>query len=270
MASVLSRCDAEGTPAYLETASKSNVAFYEARDFAISSEFSITAEGPCVWSMCRQPHPQVGASNAAIGHVAPNQTDGASVDADSEPPPFSQRALRSRGLWSIAVVMVGAVLLARWLQSTGGIAGMRAHYGNSVAFVAVLMQALLSLSPVPSQIVAIPTAVVFGFWLGATLLWTGWLLAAFVQYALARYTAKELDFEQILKRLPRRIRELPAHHPAFLILTRWFPAGYHVVNTVAGAYEVPLFRHAWCAAVSIVPRAVFLSAVANGLASAWW
>ena len=184
LASVLSRCDWEGTPAYLETAGESNVAFYEARGFTVAGEFSISAEGPRVWSMCRQPRPQVGASDPGMGNAAPNDTGRASVDVDSEPAPFWQRALRSRGLWSIAAVIAGAILLARWLQSTGGIAEMRTHYGNSVAVIAIFMQAFLSLSPVPSQIVAIPTAIVFGFWLGALLLWTGWLLAAFVQSVL--------------------------------------------------------------------------------------
>jgi len=37
------------------------------------------------------------------------------------------------------------------------------------------------------------------------------------------------------------------------------------VNSAAGAYEVPLGRHAWCAAISIVPPALIVSGLANGL-----
>ena len=42
-------------------------------------------------------------------------------------------------------------------------------------------------------------------------------------------------------------------------------ASLHIVNSAAGAYDVPLQRQAWCAALSIVPPALIISGLANGL-----
>ena len=121
------------------------------------------------------------------------------------------------------------------------------------------------MSPVPSQVAAAPLVLLFGFWAGALLIWLGWWTAAGAQFYLARRTAVELDFEGLRARLPGWLRELPAGHPAFLVLVRWIPGGSHVVNTAAGAYGVPLRRHLSFAALSIVPRALFFAGIVHGI-----
>jgi uncharacterized membrane protein YdjX (TVP38/TMEM64 family) len=131
--------------------------------------------------------------------------------------------------------------------------------------ILVPIQALLSITPFPSQVVAMPMALVFGFWVGTALVWCGWMIAAAAQYWIARRVAADFDFEAARARLPRPLRELPAHHPAFLIVTRWVPGGSHVVNGAAGMYGVTLARHMACASVSIIPRAAFFSGVVNGI-----
>lgn len=54
LAPVLARCDAEGTPAYLETATPENVPFYESHGFAVTGEVTLP-RGPYLWLMTRQP-----------------------------------------------------------------------------------------------------------------------------------------------------------------------------------------------------------------------
>jgi GNAT superfamily N-acetyltransferase len=49
----LARCDAEGIPAYLETATESNLAFYRALGFAVSHEWTVSKKLRC-WSMFRK------------------------------------------------------------------------------------------------------------------------------------------------------------------------------------------------------------------------
>jgi GNAT superfamily N-acetyltransferase len=51
---VLSRCDREGWPAYLETSLERNVRFYGARRFAVTGQTSLP-NGPPVWFMWREP-----------------------------------------------------------------------------------------------------------------------------------------------------------------------------------------------------------------------
>lgn len=52
---VLTRCDAEGVPAYLESSKEANVAFYRRHGFEVTEELSVTARGPRLWLMWRQP-----------------------------------------------------------------------------------------------------------------------------------------------------------------------------------------------------------------------
>jgi GNAT superfamily N-acetyltransferase len=54
LAPVLERCDAEGLPAYLETATPENVAFYEARGFTVTGRTTLP-RGPELWLMTRSP-----------------------------------------------------------------------------------------------------------------------------------------------------------------------------------------------------------------------
>lgn len=49
----LARCDADGVPAYLETATESNVGLYARLGFALTGEWSVPKGGPCFWSMIR-------------------------------------------------------------------------------------------------------------------------------------------------------------------------------------------------------------------------
>jgi GNAT superfamily N-acetyltransferase len=51
---VLSRCDREGWPAYLETSLERNVRFYGSRRFAVTGQTRLP-DGPPVWFMWREP-----------------------------------------------------------------------------------------------------------------------------------------------------------------------------------------------------------------------
>ncbi|MGE7205568.1 GNAT family N-acetyltransferase [Sphingomonas sp. NPDC019816] len=51
----LARCDADGVSAYLETATRSNVALYTRLGFALTDEWTVPRGGPRFWSMLRQP-----------------------------------------------------------------------------------------------------------------------------------------------------------------------------------------------------------------------
>ncbi|MDZ7282597.1 GNAT family N-acetyltransferase [Sphingomonas sanguinis] len=49
----LARCDADGVPAYLETATESNVGLYARLGFQLTGEWSVPKGGPRFWSMIR-------------------------------------------------------------------------------------------------------------------------------------------------------------------------------------------------------------------------
>ncbi len=176
-----------------------------------------------------------------------------------------KRLAKSRGIQLSFAVIVVAALLVFWLQGDGGADRISEQLGWPGLAMLVGAQALIAVSPLPSQIVAVPLAVMYGFWFGAVLIWTGWMLAAVLQYWLSRRIADDVDLNSLLERTPRWLRRFPASHPLFLIIARQLPIGPHIVNISAGVLHVPLWRHLCCAAIAIVPQAVFVSGISVGV-----
>lgn len=55
MRPILDRCDAEGIPAYLETETAANVAFYSRHGFEVREEADVPKGGPHMWFLWREP-----------------------------------------------------------------------------------------------------------------------------------------------------------------------------------------------------------------------
>ena len=57
MRPVLTHCDAEGIPCYLESSKERNVPFYRRHGFEVVEEVPLPADGPTLWTMWREPQP---------------------------------------------------------------------------------------------------------------------------------------------------------------------------------------------------------------------
>lgn len=57
MHEVLSRCDDEAMPAYLESSNEANLHFYRRHGFEVVQEISLGSDGPKMWFMWRAPRP---------------------------------------------------------------------------------------------------------------------------------------------------------------------------------------------------------------------
>lgn len=176
-----------------------------------------------------------------------------------------RKLLQSRGLRMIALVCVVGWILVAGIDSLGGPEEIRATYGLELTWMFVPVQAVVAVSPFPGEVVAIISSAVHGFWLGSFLNWIGWMLAAYLEYSLVRWTAREVDFSE--ERLPGWLRRFPTDHPAYLIVGRFLPFGSHLVNGTSGVRGLAMWRFTWTSAIALVPGAVLMAALANGLVS---
>ncbi len=174
-------------------------------------------------------------------------------------------AIRSRGVQLLVGTVVFAYLLLRGLYEMGGPAAVEARFGWATAGVLIPVQALVAVSPMPGELVALANSAVYGFWLGFVFNWIGWMLAAFLEYGLFHRLARDFDADRAFARLPEWLRRFPVEHPLFQIVGRFLPYGGHLVGVSSGAFRVPLWRYGWCAALGLVPGALLISALANGL-----
>jgi uncharacterized membrane protein YdjX (TVP38/TMEM64 family) len=177
----------------------------------------------------------------------------------------ARRVLGARSVrWLVLIGLVGWPLV-RGLEWMGGPDQIRADYGLAAAGLLVPLQAVVAVSPVPSEVLALATASIYGLTLGSGLVWVGWMLGAGLEYGLYRRAASELSELGGLDRLPGWVRRLPVAHPIFLIVVRWLPLGNHLVNAVAGACRVPLWRFTWTSAVALLPFSILIGAIGSGI-----
>lgn len=182
------------------------------------------------------------------------------------PPPARRgpflRLVGSPGLRTLLLLCVVGWLLLQALAAAGGPEAVRARFGLGAALVLVPLQAVVAVSPFPSEVLALAYGGIYGFAVGGTFAWAGWLLGAALEYALFRRIAADVGDAA---RLPAWLRRLPAEHPLFLILGRLVPFGNHAVNALAGSRRVPAWRFAWASALAFLPFAALVAAVGSGL-----
>ncbi len=183
--------------------------------------------------------------------------------------PVIRRIASSRGAQMIVLALAVGALAWTWAGGEGGAEMVRQRFGLWAAAVLVLLQASITVTPFPDEVIGFANAMAYGFALGALFNWIGWMIGSFIEYVVARRTACDFGIlpETTSPRLQWLLRRFPPGHPIFLILARQVPLAGHVVNSWAGIFRVPLWRFAWTAALGHIPGSLAISALANGLVS---
>lgn len=176
-----------------------------------------------------------------------------------------RRLLGSRSFQLVLVVFGGGLLIVQSLEAAGGPDAIRAEHGWLAVVFLLPAQIAAAVTPVPSELIALPTAAIYEFWVGALVIWFGWVAATPLRYLVVRRIAADFDLERGRARMPGWLRRLPVDHPMYLIFARWLPYGPHLVDYTAGAAGVRLRTLVWSAAVATVLPALFMSALANRL-----
>ena len=178
----------------------------------------------------------------------------------------------ARPKWKTFSFILGLIVIAYWLtdwlESLGGPQGLKKNFGFLGPILSIPLHTVLALSPFPSGLIGIVNGTVYGFWLGSFFSWLAWYLASFIEFGFGRCLKADFDLDRWLSRAPERLKKFPVEHPAFLIGSRCIPyAGSHLATVLPGALGIRVTRFSWCTALSIIPPAMFTSAIGAGL---WW
>ncbi len=184
-------------------------------------------------------------------------------ETDSQPPPLWKRVLGSRALQMLAVVIGGGYLILAGLDAAGGPEAIRERHGLMAVAFLLPAQIAAAITPVPSELIALPMAAIYEFWLGALVIWFGWVAATPIRYLIVFHMKDDFDLEGGRERLPNWMKRFPVDHPAYLVFGRWLPYGPHLVDYTAGAAGVRLRTLMWSSAVAMILPALAFSALAN-------
>lgn len=147
--------------------------------------------------------------------------------------------------------------VSRLIQSTG-ILGI---------VIAVLLMAILSMLPVPSEFFMILIMKVFGPWWGILYSWLGTMLAAIGTFYLARHFGKRLLRIFISEQRFRQVSGWIGDRGVLgLLLVRIIPLPFIVVNYTAGvSRQVKFWSYTWTSAVGGIPYYLGAALVFLGL-----
>jgi uncharacterized membrane protein YdjX (TVP38/TMEM64 family) len=157
--------------------------------------------------------------------------------------------------------MVGAVVVAILVMHGGGVAGVRAQVAAAGAWAPVLfvlLQAVVTITPLPRTVFTVAAGVLFGAMWGLVLAITSTTLAALAAYALVRWVGGGLV-------------ERHAHRPGFawvrarldhsgllaMVSLRLLPmVPFSVMNYAAGLAGVRLFPYLLGTVLGVLPGTV--------------
>ncbi len=119
----------------------------------------------------------------------------------------------------------------------------------------------------PAEIVDAAAGLVYGFWPGLALVASGWMLNAWLAYAVGRSLAHPLLLRLLGERRFERTEEIVSGGGAALLITlRLIPIlPFSLISYAAGATRVPAWRYTWTTFVGYLPITVLATLLGSRL-----
>ncbi|MFB5189898.1 TVP38/TMEM64 family protein [Alicyclobacillus fastidiosus] len=158
---------------------------------------------------------------------------------------------------SAVVILVFALLIVLFfrLDRSDELSRVIHSTGLLGILIAVVLMAVLSILPLPSEFLMIVIMKIFGPWWGILLSWIGTMTAAIVTFLLARHLGRKLLSHFISEDRFEQISNWIGNRGAVgLIMVRIIPFPFIVVNYAAGVLRgIRLRDFIWTSAVGGIP-----------------
>lgn len=138
--------------------------------------------------------------------------------------------------------------------------------GPIAPLFSILLFGILSVTPIPSDPIALVNGAIFGPFYGSLISLIGNNFAAFIEYYLGTNINTLTKFNTQKTKLPLNLGNLPANSIIFLTLGRLIPGfGGKLVSFTAGLYRVPLWRFTWTTTITNTLGSVIYATSGNTL-----
>lgn len=133
--------------------------------------------------------------------------------------------------------------------------------------IGVVVMAVFSAIPVPSEFISIGLMNIYGVWPGMLYSWLGGILGALLAVQLTRYTARPFALQAVRRHLPWLQGWIRQRGALGLLIVRFVPlVPYHLVNYMAGSLGVRTSSFIWTTALGTLPFQLGLAGVYAGFA----
>ncbi len=165
----------------------------------------------------------------------------------------------------LALFVIVAIVFAS-VYDAAALKALLERYDKYALVICLLVYLLLSVTPIPTE----PVALLVLAWRGplaAILMATlGNTLAALIEYYIGGSIGDLTDFEKKKEKLPFHLGRLPIKSPLFQICARMLPGfGPKFVSVAGGMYQVPLITYLWTATLANLIGAAVMVGGAYGV-----
>jgi uncharacterized membrane protein YdjX (TVP38/TMEM64 family) len=140
-------------------------------------------------------------------------------------------------------------------------------YGPMAPLASVGLILLHTIVPLPAELLTVANGLVFGFWEGLAVSWSGFMLSALLLYASGRLWGRPLLDRAISERHRRRLDVWLEREGAFpLLVVRLIPlVPFNAVGLAAGVVRTPFWTYVWTTGVGILPLGVTVTLLGSRL-----
>ena len=196
--------------------------------------------------------------------------------------PKTVPTLRTRGWLYPALLGAALVAAAPDLYEAGvGVSGVLGQidvgatrnfvrgFGLWAPLASVCLMIVHGLVPFPVEVLTVANGLLFGFWEGVTVTWTGMMLASWAGYLAARYAVRPLALRWVSGERLERISDLVSGSPWKLLAVRQVPVfSFCLLNFGLGILDVPFRRFTWTTALGNLPYIIIVVLASDTLARA--
>lgn len=183
----------------------------------------------------------------------------------------SKKATSKGKVWYIAIFFVAVVVLGLFLyfDRNNVISRTLRSWGSAGIIFAIIMMAIICITPMPSEGLLIMYLKIYGPWWGGLYAWMGAVLSSLVVFVAARHLGKPLLQSLIT---PNRFEQVDKwvrdKGTSGLLFLRLLPIPGFIVSYIVGTIpSVTLWSFVWTAAVSIIPYYVSSALIYLGVSS---